>query len=238
MEKVQISKRFPPFARIILAGPSNSGKSHLVKKILRFREEVCSPKHPKGEDTLLFFYLIDDPSTHMELRELFDRAEFIQGLDGMEQKLKEYESFAKTNDLYVVVEDLLLQGSKSKALGNLFFAFSHHLPIVATMFTTQSVYLKNSQLGVLFRNATSILFTGSNRLKSSLASFGREIDPSNPSTLLRVFESALEKRGDSSDLSYPYLLLNCLAQDMNNGGYLSGIFPNEELRMFKVDEIK
>ena len=217
MESLCFNPRFPASARVVLAGPNNSGKSHLLQRILRFRQEVCSPQHPKADDVLLYFYLIDEPETHMELRKIFPVAEFHKGIDSLREVLGKYEEIAKTADVYLVIEDLMLTGAKSNALSEVFLAYAHHMPICASFFTLQSLYQRNSHLGMMLRNATNLIFTGSSRLKSSLAYYGRELDPRRPLELLSVFEACLSARNDA-DL-HPYLVVNCLSQDTKSGMY-------------------
>ena len=169
----------------------------------------------------------------MKLRSLFATAEFHQGLDSLREVLQKYESIAKSSDIYHVVEDLMLAGAKSKELCEVFLAFTHHLPICATFYTVQSLYQKNSNLGMIMRNATNIIFTGSKRLKSSLATFGRELEPCSPMDLLKVFEKCLH---NPVSTKFPYLVVNCLAQDI--GMYYTGIFPAETLQVFRPECIE
>ena len=233
MERLTINPKFPPCSRIVLAGPSNSGKSHLVSKILQFRHEVCSPIHPKKPDVLLYFYLVPDNDVHMKLREMFSKAVFTRGLENLEKVLSEHAEEAKESDIYLVVEDLMLAGTKhSETLSEVFLAHTHHLPICATLFTVQSLFHKNSSLPMLLRNSTALLFTGSNRLKSSLASFGRELEPRRPLALLAAFEECLSSKNDA----FPYLVVDCLAKGLNDGMFRTGIFPGEALRIFRVAE--
>ena len=232
MEKITLpSFRFPPSSRIVLAGPTLSGKSHLCRRLLRFRAELFSSKHPTEDDVLLVFYGVEDRPAHQELRKMFKTAEFHKNLTQLEEILDQYNEAAKSRQIYVLIEDLMLKTKNSEALIQSFLAYSHHLPC-NLIFTIQSLFHKNSNLGLLLRNASSIILTGSPRLRSSLVSFGREINPSQPKELLTVFDACIEK-SDSNEC-YPYLVINLLRRDANQGMYCTNLLPGENLKIFMI----
>lgn len=228
MESIKLrSKLFPRHSRIEICGASNTGKSCVVEKLIRFRDELFEGRKI---DLILYFYLVQDVETQKRIREMTENVKFYQGIDNLKEILHEHEAEAKNRGIMLVLEDLQLEAFRSESVAQVFTAYAHHLPLSAVIFTCQSPFQKGAAYQSLInRNLTHLILTNSPRLRSILPFLGREQDPSDPLLLLRMFNEAMStKHGDP----FPILLIDLNASDPLFQ-FFAGIFPGESLRIFR-----
>ena len=218
------TKIFGRWARIGICGSSGTGKSVIVHKIIKNSAVLFERK----TDLVLYFYLVKNDDHFQKLREEVGEIEFHQGLDDLEQVLETHRETAKSKGILLVIEDLQMDGFNSKTLASVFTAFCHHFPLTGVLFTMQHPFQKGAKYSTIInRNLTHYIFSASPRLKSSLLILGRELDPSSPLTLLRVFEHATREGG------FPYLMVDLGARE---DSFFGGIIPGEDLCVYRYNE--
>ena len=132
-----------PFTMVI-SGPTGSGKTLWVKRLIELRDTVSFPPPLK----VTYFY--------GEYQSLFDEimnVEFVNGLDGI-------ENYGSREPEWIIVEDLMLESSNSAVISNLFSRASHHRNL-SVILLTQNFFCKgketrnitlNAQYVILFKN--------------------------------------------------------------------------------------
>lgn len=231
MEVAELRKKiFPLHSRIEICGASNTGKSSVVEKLIRFRDELF--EGPKI-DLVLYFYLIRDSEAQKKIREMVRDVKFYQGIQKLDEIILEHEEYAKNSGVMVVLEDIQLEAFRSESVAHLFTAYAHHLPLSAVIFTCQSPYQKGAPYQALInRNLTHLILTNSPRLRSILPFLGREHDPSNPLLFLQIFNEAMSSKHEDP---FPILLIDLNASDPLFQ-FFGGIFPGELFRVFRMNE--
>lgn len=230
MESVELgNKLFPLHSRIEICGASNTGKSSVVEKLVRFRDELFSG--PKI-DLVLYFYLIRDVEMQRRIREMVPDVKFYQGIERLEDVVREHEEEAKSRGILLILEDLQLEAFRSESVAHVFTAYAHHLPLSAVIFTCQSPYQKGAPFQSLInRNLTHMILTNSPRLRSILPFLGREHDPTDPLLFLQIFNEAMSSKHKDP---FPILLIDFNASDPLFQ-FFGGIFPGESFRVFRKE---
>lgn len=124
--------------RMICCGPSQSGKSTFVTKLIK--ENVYDPM-PKR---VLWCYGAVQPLFH----ELDGRVEFIEGLP-----TDLYDRFSPENPTLLIIDDLLNEIVDSKLASKIFCVGSHHLQVTVILLT-QVLFPKGKVFRTLSLNAS------------------------------------------------------------------------------------
>ena len=228
MEQITFDKRFKKHSRILVCGSSNTGKSHIVNNIIRFKEELLESR----VDLLLYFYLVKNENLFRELSDMVEEAKFYQGLECLGKVLKDHSDIAKERGILVVLEDVQLEAYRSEDVCLLMTALTHHLPLAATILTVQCPFQKRAPFqSIINRNVNYLIVSNSPRLRGSLLHFGRDAFPSEPKRILKAFDEATDPK---HDVNHPYLIAN-LDSVESLGSFYSGVFPSETLRMHLID---
>ena len=229
MSTYNFDKRFRKHARILVCGSSNTGKSQIVNKIIRFKDEVLESR----VDLLLYFYLVRNEKLFQELSDVVEEAKFYQGIGSLGKVLEAHAETAKERGILVVLEDVQLEAYKSEDVCLLMTALTHHLPLAATIITVQCPFQKGAPYqSIINRNVNYLIASNSPRLRGPLVHFGRDTFPTDPKRLLEAFNEATSPKHESK---FPYLIADLDSVD-DFGTFYSGIFPSETLKIHSVRE--
>ena len=196
-----------PFTSIV-CGPTGSGKSFFVMRLLKNMDQMLSEKVKK----IYYFYnnwqkIFDQVSN--------DNIEFRQGLPSEEDFKQNYTS----EHSIVVIDDLQISALSSIFIANLFSRESHHRNISVVLILQnlfhQGKYCRdislNSHYFILFKNP---------RDTQQIKLLGRQIGM--PKKLLHVYL-------DASKEPFGYLLID-LSPGNNDSYMLRGhVFPDEHM---------
>lgn len=163
-----------PF-RMVVAGPSMSGKTHLVQEMLRQREYMFTPNPPAA---VYWFYAMED--SVKQAREEFEDITFIKDLPSDQWVTETIDS---DKGALFIIDDLMGDATgagKSKMatrelVSNLFTKGSHHKK-VSIIFTVQSVF-RGQYMRELSLNATQTVAFNNNRDMTHLRSLGAQLFP-------------------------------------------------------------
>lgn len=198
-------------ATIMLAGPTMCGKTQFLLRVLK--EHMIFP----FPERIVIVFGEEQPA-YAELRLILPHTEFIPG--PMDASL--YESFRPDQRNLLVLDDQMVQASKSNDLTKYFVQGAHHRNLTI-IFIVQNIFgtgksMRNARLNtnylVLFKNP-------SDNLQPSL--IARQIFPSKWKRFIRAFEDALvppyqhfllDLRQDTPD---QYRLRSCIFGEGPNG---------------------
>lgn len=196
-----------PFC-LILAGPSSSGKSTWLLKLLKFHKQMISPE----PNSIIYAY-----GSYHEHIPAMERSGILThcGIPTMEMLTN------ASKPLLLVLDDLMLD-AKSDFLADLFTRKSHHMEISVVMIS-QSLFDKNlkvprnnSQYIVLMRAPSSAL---------SIRNLGVQLFPGQ-------LEYFLDSYRKATDQLYGYILLDMHASSNSSLRLRTNIFPGEEHTIF------
>ncbi|RWS26470.1 hypothetical protein B4U80_02434 [Leptotrombidium deliense] len=164
-----------PFTCII-AGPTRSGKTEFVKKLIKNKDRLIDK--PIGK--ILWCYGIKTASIPFRLRNTQ-----IQFFNGLPSELE----MDKINPDLIIVDDLMTELNNSVQLLNMFTKEAHHKnrSIICLL---QNFFHKGGILRSLSLNAHYLILMKNPRDQSQIYPLARQLCPKNPKRFIEVYENA------------------------------------------------
>lgn len=179
-----------PFPAII-SGPTHSGKSVLIRRIVEYYPEISNILNNKvrvlwvfGEHLKMFDIPLRNPN--IEVRYI----DFLPSNDQLRQEKPDL----------LIIDDLMTELGGDKELANIFTKLSHHNDM-SVIFVVQNLFNKGSFMRTISLNAHYIFLMKNVRDQSQIANLGRQIYP-------RESESFLESYDDATEKPFGYLLVD------------------------------
>jgi Poxvirus A32 protein len=180
-----------PFTAIV-AGPTGSGKTVLLRRILKHHKALfyISNNHEKnlrvlwayGQWQSLYLHELENTSIN-----------YIDGLPS-ESEIKEQKPTV------IVVDDLMGEVGGDKKLTNLFTKGSHHLGI-SVVFIVQNFFHQATQMRTISLNTQYLILLKNPRDKSQVATLARQLHPGNAKYMQEAYD-------DATQIPYGYLLVD------------------------------
>lgn len=144
-----ISTYFQHPARVIIAGPSNSGKTTLLCNILK--RQTAFFKHPVTK--AYWYYGVKQPA----LETLHDLG--VVTREGLPNDIEEdFPTACPANETYIIVlDDLMEEALKDPTILAIFTKWSHHKNITVFLMT-QNIYHRGSNSVTIARNVSVAIF--------------------------------------------------------------------------------
>jgi hypothetical protein len=191
-----------PFTAVI-ADPTGSGKTVLMKRLIDNRENVSDT--PPQE--VIYCY--------GAWQEAFDNMTDVTFREGMIDFKNDIPSDGKHR--WMIVDNLMSEMSGNNEADNLFTKYSHHKN-VSVFFLVQNFFMKGSRAITL--NSHYLFLFKNPRDASHISFLARQLFPDNPKFLIESYKDAPRK-------PHSYLTLD-LKQDTDEGmRVLSNYFPND-----------
>lgn len=194
-----------PFTSII-AGPTQSGKTTLVLKIIEYAGGIIEPM----PDKILYCYAIWQNSYEF-IKQKCPRVEFIKGL------LKLDDLSASTKNL-VIIDDLMESCNKNDDINSLFTRHSHHMN-TSVVHITQNLFAQGKHSRTISLNCHYMIIMNNPRDRAQIFALSRQMYPTNPNFLMECYEDATKDK-------YGYLFLDL--KPTSKYRVQSGVFPDEK----------
>ena len=186
---------------MVVAGPSQSGKTTFLKNLLAHRDELF--RHPFNR--VIWCYGIYQHELHNELRK---------------QGIILHAGIPSVADLQpydmIILDDLLNESDTSKDLTKMFTQTAHHLPCFV-IFVSQNLFPKGKDARTRSLNTHYYVIFKNPRDKSQVEVLARQMLPTNWKTLVEVFE-------DATKLPYGYLFIDFTQECEDKNRYLTNLF--------------
>ena len=176
-------------SRILVAGPTNSGKTHLVRRLL---EEPCFTDMPKK---ILYCYTAWQ-KTYDELQKQKLPITFHQGFPATMIEDRDYWP-ADGGPYMIVLDDL--QHDQNDVLLRLQQIYSHHYNI-SVILVWQSLFGHCKLQAQISRQCNHLFLMSSKRDFRALSVLGSQLLPKNNGAFVRLFQEATVE---------PYSFLHC-----------------------------
>lgn len=202
-----------PFT-LILSGGSQSGKTHLVKNLLTFKNELFSIQPSK---TILFYKKYQDIYNYMLKKKLVD--ELIEIEDKMiaeEDFVKLVAPYKKKGGVLCVFDDLMESIDENSS--KIFTKLAHH-DNSSIVFVTQNLFVDNKYYRMMSKNANYIMTMKNPRDVSQIKTLGAQMGVE-----AKVFVSAYK---EATKNPYSYLLIDYYPTTPEHVRLRSNIFPTE-----------
>lgn len=197
-----------PFTAV-LAGPSFSGKTYLLRKILERADEMIEGAPEK----IIWCHGISQPA-HDEMMDSIPNIEFVEGLpNDLEARMD------PTIRNLVVVDDLMNELSNDKRLTNIFTKGCHHLNL-SCVFIVQNMFCQGKELRTISLNTHYMFIFKSPRDSSQITHLAKQMYPGNIKFMQEAFNDATAK-------PYGYLLCDLKPETPDDFRLRTNIFPDE-----------
>lgn len=198
--------------RGIISGPSESGKSTFIGKLINNADILIKPpprrifyftKYPNG--------VSKEIKRPIEIFEGLPTRDFIDNLNPNEESL-------------IIIDDLSIEAGNSEDIANIFICGRHKSANV--LLVTNSIFQRNSKYARdMSLNSNFFVLMMTCRDKSQIYPFSYQISPNNPRRLANIYFNHCVK-----PFSYLVVDLNPKCPDLLR--YRSSIFPGENLEIF------
>lgn len=174
--------RFKNKSTITVAGPSQSGKSTLVEKIVNKREELF-----QDPISNVYWFCAYPPTNKVP------GVQYSVGLPSL-QSIKPHS--------LVIIDDFMKELANSKDLTAMMIKAVHHLPM-SLIYITQNIFSKGSDTKTRRLNTNYLILFKNPHDKAQIDYIGRQMYPRDKDFLSGSFINA------TSQNPYSYILLDC-----------------------------
>ena len=178
--------RFKTPSTTIISGPSNSGKTSLLFKILRRGEELL--EYPKCLQNILYYYKqwqpgFDELSAEMNII-------YVNSVPSVDNIREKTQDFSQTGGSIIIVDDFMQELTTDVSV--LFSTLSHHLNITVFLLT-QNLFSKNPVFRDISLNATYNIIFKNPRDASQITHFAKQYAPGKASFIMAAYKDATKK---------------------------------------------
>jgi len=196
-----------PF-RCLIAGPSESGKTNLVKNIIFQNQELIY----EPPDNITYCYA-EWQSKYDIIKNFNSNIKFIQGLP----EISEFNPSCKN---LLILDDLMHLCSEDESILNLFTTASHHKSI-SVFLMTQNIFPVGKYSRTISLNCNYLILMSNPRDKRQIGDLSRQMYPKQSKYVIEAFEDAVLKE-------YGYLFIDLHQQTNDKFRVQSGITSEEE----------
>ncbi len=226
VEEVNVSKSFIKIhcpSRMVVAGPSLSGKSQFALKLIKYRTTVYSHQFDR------IVYCLPENSIHLHqkfLENLKEACDFIEIIEGLPDIANLNLASDHSSHKLLIMDDLMTRAFSRDHIQELITSTSHHSKI-SVIITTQSIFLPARHRLTLLRNCSEKVLFHDKIDQNQLQVLSRHITPGKPNFLKECFDF-IYKHTKKGDLKYVVLDASPLSDLPYNACIRTFIFPEED----------
>lgn len=204
--------------RLVIAGPSGSGKSWWILKLIKSRELLFDTKFNR----ILYCVPPKKSQVHLtifdKIKEFFNQAELIYGLP------KPTDIIGDALPKLVIIDDQMTQIFTSPFMEEVFIQHSHHSSC-SLIFTTQN-FFNSGKTKTIIRQCNYKVIFNSPADQVILRHISCQLKPDQPNFLINVFQT-LDQLFPADD--YKYILIDGEPKSkMKKLRIRTHIFPNND----------
>jgi len=193
----------------MIAGPSKSAKTTLLKSLLQYNTQLID----RPPEKIVYCYSRWQPD-YDELNLLIPIIEFNEGLPDIEK-------FNADQNNLIILDDLMRECGKDQSIFDIFTVDSHHKNM-SVFFLSQNLFpnMKNSR--TISLNCNYIIVLNNPRDRQQFSYLARQMFPGKSKFLLECLEDAVETR------QYGYLFLDFTQTTPDKYRVQTNILPNDQ----------
>ena len=195
-------------SNILISGPTGSGKTQFVSRLLRTRNLEPFPSR------ILYLYT----EWQQGYEELLERLPEITFQRGFPDKL--IDTFSANQNNLLILDDQMSKAGDTKDLADLFTKGSHHRNLTI-IYIVQNLFDKSKSMRTASLNSQYLVLFKSPRDKTIVQHLGNQMYPKNTKFLVDAFE-------DATQVPYGYLLLDLRQDTPEDMRVRSNILPGEQ----------
>lgn len=202
-----------PFTCII-AGPTKSGKTEFVKKLLQALPFYICPCPSR----VVWSYGIENEKQREEIDKISKvNVEFIEGIPDLNM-------FSSRDKNLLIIDDLMNDVGKSKHVSDIFTKGCHHRNI-SIILLVQNLFHQGPKMRDIHLSTNYLVLFKNPRDRTQITHLARQAFPENPQFLLNAYKEACSN-------PFGYLLIDFSQITPDNYRVSSGIFPPEICRLY------
>lgn len=198
---------------MMIAGPTNSGKTFWVRKLLMndmFTESVASVLYCYGVYQDIYTTLVSDMEQErnckMELHEGLPSTETLKSMNDGKFHL-------------VILDDLMEYIINNTVAEAMFTKYCHHYHIT-TVFITQNIFAQGKCARTIALNTHILVLFANKRDASQIRTLARQQCPTNAKACIEAYEEAVSRK-------YGYFVIDCSPAGEYLFRWRTDIFPDE-----------
>jgi len=170
-----------PF-RLLIAGPSQSGKTFFTKRLISRCQRMIFPRPTQ----IVWSFGESNPIQIAQIRKVSPiPIHFVEGLPDLE----EIPSSERT---LLIIDDLMHDAGKSQKISKMFTQMSHHRNM-SIILILQNIFHQGRSMRDVSLNATYIVLFKNPRDNEQIRYFARQIYPNNVKFLIDAFKKATKR---------------------------------------------
>jgi hypothetical protein len=197
-----------PFTCMI-AGPTQSGKTHFIYNILKNNQLIIEPIIHK----IVYCYSVWQDFFN-QFSNIYPKVEFHQGIIDLSE-INPYQ-----NNL-IILDDLMTEGQSNISILNLFTIDSHHKN-TSVVFISQNLFSQGKYSRSISLNSHYLIIFNNPRDKSQISVLGRQLFPNQSAFFLEAYEDCVEKR------PFGYMFIDLKQATEKRSRVQTGIIPGEQ----------
>ena len=199
---------------ILIAGPTQAGKTFFFKQILEHQLIQPSPSR-------IIYVYGDQPPDLDKIKHLYESVEFVAG---MTKFLALVPTIDPGERNLVVIDDQMSEAGKSEEMSNLFTKGSHHRNITV-VYIVQNVFDKGKVHRTISLNSHYMILFKNPRDQGQMRSLAQQVFPAQVNFFMDAFREATKNE-------HGYLLLDLHPRTPDAVRVRSSIFKNDEVEIF------
>jgi hypothetical protein len=207
----------------IIAGPTGSGKSNLLKKFLKYRNILCDVKFEK----VILFYSMWQP-LYDEMKESKFVDDFIEDIPSTDELLTIINQMQNNDSVnpphqLLIFDDLLtnITQRKDNLVSLLATVFGHHKNL-SLIFISQLLFKPgDNKYNIISENIHYLFFMKSPRNSSKIIHLAKQISPYDISFIVEGYKNATKA-------GYSYIMFDFHQTTDENVKIRTNVFPNEK----------
>lgn len=194
-----------------VAGPTSSGKTQFVFRLIRHVNELINPP----PERILYCYG-EFQSSFAE----FPQVEFHEGLPDVGQ-------FDGRFRVLLIVDDLMNEADQNVC--NIFTKLSHHRNM-SVVFVTQNLFHRNRHVRTMNLNTHYLVLFKNPRDAGQVATLARQMYPGKSKFVVEAYKDATKE-------PYGYLLIDLRPETDENYRIRTNIFPDDERQYVYIPKV-
>ena len=194
-------------------GPSGSGKSSLLLRIIKYRNELFTPRVP---DVVIWCHSgLEQKTLFQHLKEICPHIKFVVGLE----ELKKINFNPKLFHL-LVLDDLYVECANSDFVNELFYRGNHHLGIF-TFLVMHNTFTRGKWSLDIARNSRYAVLFNNKRDRRGQEAFARNVAGIKPADFHEIMRLVTKRN------PYGYLVFDLHPATGQDFSTLTNITPDE-----------